>query len=150
MRELIEIVIKVFAAYLVFSTVGNYVPMALVPNAFSGPNSPYIGFLAAGVSVPIGIGIILWLRAPKIAKAALSPEVPGPVVPESGVVAAGVFLIGVYWFVRSASVLLTQLGSQASLNYGWFAVLILSVALILGNDFIAKVFRKIRAAGNNA
>ncbi|WP_028672510.1 hypothetical protein [Saccharospirillum impatiens] len=150
MRELIEIVIKVFAAYLVFSTVGGYAPLALVTDAFSGPNSPYIGFLAAGVSVPIGIGIILWFRAPKISKAALPSDEPGPIVPESGVVAAGVFLIGVYWFVRSSSVLLTQLSSQASLNYGWFAVMALSLALILGSDLMAKVFRKLRTAGTNA
>jgi len=150
MRELIEIVIKVFAAYLVFSTVGNYAPMALVLGAFSGSTSPLIGLIAAGVSAPIGIGIILWLRAPNISKTAVSTDSPGPVIPESGVVAAGVFLIGVYWCVRSISVLLTEMGSQVSMNYGWLAVLVLSVALILGNDFIAKVFRKIRTAGNNA
>lgn len=149
MRELIEIVIKVFAAYLVFSTVGNYVPLALVPDAFSGPNSPRIWFFAAGLSVPIVIGMFLWLRALKISKAAFSSEASGPVIPESGVVAAGVFLIGVYWFIRSVSVLLTQLGSQATINYGWCVVLVLSVGLILGNSSIAKVFRKIRAAGNN-
>lgn len=150
MRELIEIVIKVFAAYLVFSTVGNYVPLVLVPGAFSGPNSPHIWFLVAGLSVPIVIGIVLWLSAAKISRTTLSSEVSRPVIPESGVVAAGVFLIGVYWFVRSVSVLLTQLGSQASINYGWCVVLVLSVGLILGNSFIAEVFRKIRAAGNNA
>ncbi|MBS3805619.1 MAG: hypothetical protein KGY54_13815 [Oleiphilaceae bacterium] len=150
MRELTEIVIKVFAAYLVFSTVGNYVPLALVPDAFSGPNSPDIWFFAAGLSVPIVIGMVLWLRASKISKSAFSSEAPGPVIPESGVVAAGVFLIGVYWFVRAVSVLLTQLGSQVSINYGWCVVLALSVGLILGTNFIAKVFRKIRAAGSNA
>lgn len=150
MRELIEIVVKVFAAYLVFSTVGNYVPLVLVPDAFSGPNSPHIWFLVAGLSVPIVIGMVLWLSAAKISKTTLSSEVSGPVIPENGVVAAGVFLIGVYWFVRSVSVLLAQLGSQASINYGWCVVLVLSVGLILGNSFIAEVFRKIRAAGNNA
>ncbi len=47
MRELIEIVIKVFAAYLVFSTLGNYIPLALVPDAFSGQHSPHTWFFAA-------------------------------------------------------------------------------------------------------
>lgn len=150
MRELIEIVIKVFAAYLVFSTLGNYIPLALVPDAFSGQHWPHIWFLAGSLSVPIVIGMVLWLRAPKISKAALSSEASGPLIPESGVVSAGVFLIGVYWFVRSVSVLLTQMGSQASINYGWCVVLVLSIGLILGNSFIAKIFRKIRAAGNNA
>lgn len=150
MKELVEIIIKVFAAYLVFSTMGNYVPLVLVPDAFSGPNSPHIGFFAAGLSAPIVIGVVLWLRAPKISKAAFSAEVCRPIIQESGVVAAGVFLIGVYWFVRSASVLLAQLGSQASANYGWCVVMVLSVGLILGNSFIARIFQRIRTAGNNA
>ncbi|MGO1708002.1 MAG: hypothetical protein ACTHZH_10180 [Oleiphilaceae bacterium] len=150
MRALIEIVIKVFAAYLVFSTVGNYVPLAFVPGAWSGPNSPNIGYLAAGVLVPIGIGIILWLRAPKISKNAFSTETPGPIIPESGIVAAGVFLIGIYWLIRSFSVVVTQLSAQATINYGWCVVLILSVGLILGNNVLAKIFRKLRTAGTNA
>lgn len=150
MRELVEIVIKVFASYLVFSTAGNYVPLALVPGTFSGATSPAIWFFASGLSVPIVIGMVLWFRAPKISKAAFSSETSGPVIPENGVVAAGVFLIGIYWFVRSVSVLLTQLGSQASINFGWCVVLLLSVGLILGNSFIAKLFRKVRAAGNDA
>ncbi|WP_394170717.1 hypothetical protein [Saccharospirillum alexandrii] len=149
MRALVEIVIKVFAAYLVFSTVGNYVPLAFVPEAWSVPNSPRIGYLAAGLLVPISIGIVLWLSAPKISKNAFSTETPGPVIPESGIVAAGVFLIGVYWLVRSISVLVTQLSAQAQINYGWCVVLAFSVGLILGNDILAKVFRKLRTAGTN-
>jgi len=150
MRALIEIVIKVFAAYLVFSTAGNYVPLVFVPGAWSGPNSPNIGYLAAGVLVPIGIGIILWLRAPKISKNAFPTETPEPIIPESGIVAAGVFLIGVYWLIRSFSVVVTQLSAQAPINYGWCVVLILSVGLILGNNVLAKIFRKLRTAGTNA
>lgn len=150
MRELIEIVIKVFAAYLAFSTVGNYAPLVLVPGAFDELTSHSIGFFAAGLLVPVCIGIVLWLRAPNISEASLTSDVHGPVVPESGIVAAGVFLIGVYWFVRSLSVLLTQLGAQTSINYGWCAVLVFSIGLILGSNLITRIFRKIRTAGTNA
>ncbi len=150
MRALVEIVIKVFAAYLVFSTLGNYVSLAFVSEVWSGQNSPHIGYLTAGLLVPIGIGIILWLGAPKISRNAFSIETPGPVIPESGVVAAGVFLIGVYWLVRSFSAVITQLGAGAPINYGWCVVLVLSVGLVLGNNILAKVFRKLRTVGANA
>ena len=150
MRELIEIVIKVFAAYLAFSTIENYAPLVLVPGAVDELTSHHIGFVAAGLLVPVGIGVLLWLRAKNIAEASLPSDVPSPAVPESGIVSAGVFLIGVYWFVRSLSVLLTQLGAQTPINYGWGAVLVLSTGLILGSNLITRIFQKMRTAGTNA
>ncbi|NWN89948.1 hypothetical protein HLV39_00370 [Marinobacter adhaerens] len=147
MRALVEIIVKVFAAYLAFSTVGNYVPLAFSPEAWGGAHSPHLPYLTAGLLVPIIISIVLWLKAPKIAKASFSTDTPGPAIPESGVVAAGVFLIGIYWLVRSISILVTQLGAPSPINYGWLVVLLLSVGLILGNTLIAKVFRKLRTAG---
>ena len=99
---------------------------------------------------PSVLALFLWLRAPKISKNAFSTETPGPIIPESGIVAAGVFLIGIYWLIRSFSVVVTQLSAQATINYGWCVVLILSVGLILGNNVLAKIFRKLRTAGTNA
>lgn len=147
MKALIEIIVKVFAAYLAFTTLGNYVPLAFAPNAWGGENSPHIPYLLAGLLVPIIISIVLWLKAPKIAKASFSTDTPEPVIPESGVVAAGAFLIGVYWLVRSISILVTQLNEPSSVNYGWAVVLLLSVGLILGNRLIAKLFQKLRTVG---
>lgn len=147
MRALVEIVIKVFAAYLTFSTLGNYVPLAFSPGAWGGINSPHIPYLAAGLLVPIIISVGLWLKAANIAKASFSTDTPGPLIPESGIVAAGVFLIGVYWLVRSISMILTQLSAPSPINYGWGIVLLLSVGLMLGNSVIANAFRKLRTAG---
>lgn len=149
MKELIEIVIKVFAAYLIFSTLGDYAPLAFVPGAISGPNAPPMWYFISSIGVPLVIGFVLWFKAPGISHSSFSSEVSGPIILEDGLVTAGVFLIGVYWFIKSISVLLTQLGTQTPINPGWCAVSVLSVGLILGSRFFLKIYRKIRTAGND-
>ena len=152
MKALIEVVIKVFAAYLVFNSLITHIPLLAMSNVFIGSDPHPYAHVVVAFMVPIIIGIALWLGAPRLSSKVLSAEAadqPEPVVPEAGIVAAGVFLIGVYWFVRAIHSLLLQLGSPVDINYGWFAVIALSMGLILGNRYMAEIFRKLRTAGSD-
>ncbi|PHQ23643.1 hypothetical protein CLH62_20400 [Marinobacter guineae] len=148
MRELIEFVVKVFSVYLIFRTLGTYIPHALTPEVFNASNSLHFGYFAASLSVPIVVGIVLWVKAPHISETAFPIKRSGTPAGECAMMATGLMLLGVDVAVRSVSVVLNQLGSGTPINYGWVCILFLSVAVVLGHKVIVEGLRKVCTESN--
>ncbi len=56
---------------------------------------------------------------------------------------AGVFLIGVYWALKSVGIILSQFLNGGTVDYGYVSVLLISVFLILGGKFITNMYHKL-------
>ncbi|MFA0813851.1 hypothetical protein [Microbulbifer epialgicus] len=135
--------IKIFAAYLVLSNLGNSLPLFFQPGArVEAPTWALIGWLI----IPLVIGIALWFCASTIAQKIISVDAEETSLSEDGLVAAGTFLIGIYWALRSVGAIVGQLSSVGTVNYGYVIVFIISVLLIFGNKTIIRIYRKLRTA----
>ncbi|WP_444901888.1 hypothetical protein ACJJIG_00980 [Microbulbifer sp. SSSA007] len=147
MKQFSELTIKILAAYLVLSNLGNALPFIIAPASWgiSGPIpiAPVLG----SIVVPAVIGIILWVLAPKIAPKIIRSTDGDASISEKGLVAAGTFLIGVYWALKSVGVIVGQLFTQGTINYGYVTVLLISLAMIFGGRFVTTMYHRLRTAG---
>ena len=147
MKQFSELAIKILAAYLVLNNLGNAFPLFLAPESWGNgeplPIAPVIGW----VVVPAIAGIVLWVLAPQIAHKIFSASEQDTAISENGLVVAGTFLIGIYWALKSVGVIVGQLFAMGTVNYGYVAVLVVSLALVLGGRFVATVYDRLRTAG---
>ncbi|GAB2528958.1 hypothetical protein GCM10008940_34630 [Microbulbifer agarilyticus] len=110
------------------------------------PIWPLIGWLG----IPLMIGIVLWFSASKIAQKIIGNDEKDASLSEDGLVAAGTFLIGTYWGLKSIGTVVGQLSSVGTLNYGYVTVFAISMLMICGNKTITRMYRKLRTAGVTA
>ncbi|WKD49100.1 hypothetical protein [Microbulbifer spongiae] len=147
MKQFSELLIKILAAYLILRNLGNASPLFFLPEFWereeSLPIAPFVVFLLA----PILIGIVLWVLAPKIAQKIINSDENDAAISERGVVVAGTFLIGVYWALRSIGIVISEISTTRSIDFGNVAVFVISLALILGGKFITSFYRWLRTAG---
>lgn len=149
MKQFSELAIKILAVYLVLNYLGNALPLFLAPESWSNgeplPVAPIIGW----VVVPVIAGILLWILAPQIARKLFRSTEEDTAISEKGLVVAGTFLIGVYWALKSVGVIVGQLFAMGTVNYGYVAVLVIALVLILGGRFVAIFYHRLRTAGTS-
>ncbi|BBM00116.1 hypothetical protein [Microbulbifer sp. GL-2] len=147
MMQFSELAIKILAAYLVLNNLGNVLPFIItLKSSDSGQSIPIIS-VAGWVVIPFVIGIVLWILAPKIARKTIVSSDGDAAISEAGLVVAGTFLIGVYWALKSVGVVVGQLFSLGTINYGYVAVFIISLVLVLGGRFVVTMYHRLRTAG---
>ncbi|MDP5211283.1 hypothetical protein [Microbulbifer sp. 2205BS26-8] len=148
MKQFSELAIKILAAYFILGNLGNASPLLFVPEFWESkelvPTVPFIAMLAA----PIVIGIFLWILAPNIAQKIISSYEGETAISEHGLIIAGTFLIGVYWALRSIGIVIGEISTNGSIDYGNIAVFLISLVLILGGKFITSFYRWLRTAGS--
>ena len=150
MKQFSELAIKIFSAYLVLSNVGNIIPLFFPPAGWGTQSDVPIWPLIGWLGIPLTIGIVLWFLASSIAQKIIGKEGEDSSLSEDGLVAAGTFLIGTYWALRSVGTVVGQLSSVGTVNYGYVTVFAISVLLICGNKSITRMYRKLRTAGTTA
>ena len=112
MKPLIELSIKLFAAYLVLSNSSYVINLALWSNDDDLSINeaviwlPIIGYLV----IPLIIGVSLWFMSPRIADRLDYSDSPS--ISEKGVISAGTFVVGLYWLLHSIGVVLGQYSGQ--------------------------------------
>lgn len=150
MRPFSILLIRILAIYLVLNPL-----LAVLPTIFSPGSAELVDewllFLVAGVLIPLGAGLLLWLFAGALAKKIHGDAVPesGLTLSETGLVRAGSFLIGVYLFIQHMGIVLSQYASVGLIAYGSLIVIGLSVCLIVGANAIGKLYKKIKYAGSS-
>ncbi|MDQ7730608.1 hypothetical protein [Halomonas sp. SpR8] len=94
-------------------------------------------------------GVVLWFSARALANKIHAGSVVDPSVniSEAGLVRAGSFLIGVYLFVQHLGTTISQWAWGGIIAYGSLSVLVISVGLIVGANFMGKLYKKIKYAG---
>ena len=102
------------------------------------------------ILIPVLVGVILWFLAPKIALRVNQDTSEGHLPEERAIVSAGTFLIGVYWAMKSVTWILSQYFTTETVNYAGIVILGISVFLILGNNFIAHLYMRLRRYGVDA
>ena len=148
MRAFIIVAIRLFAVFLIADGVMSFLPqliaLAVANNLAEPVEIPYV-YLGTLFLFSAGIALALWLFAEKIA-IRVAPE-DGPVLGpgEERLVRAGTLLIGVFWLVRGAHVLIGQAIEVGSLNWGALLLVVLSILLILGAQAVGSVYQKLRA-----
>jgi len=147
MMQFSELAIKILAAYLALNNLGNFLPFIITLRSSDSGESMPIAVVVGWVVIPVIIGIVLWVLAPKIASKIILPSERDTAISEKGLVAAGTFLIGVYWALKSVGVVVGQLFSMGTINYGYAAVFIISLMLVLGGRFFVSVYHRLRTAG---
>jgi hypothetical protein len=101
------------------------------------------------VLIPLAVGIALWFLAPRIARRVYEDSSEGNLPEERAIVSAGTFLLGVYWAMTSLSWILSQYSTEETLSYVGIIIFGISVFLIVGNNFIARVYMKSRRDGDD-
>ncbi|AOS97725.1 hypothetical protein AUP74_02317 [Microbulbifer aggregans] len=147
MKQFSELAIKIFAAYLALSNLGNVIPLFFSPAAWGTQSDVPIWPLIGWLGIPLMVGFVLWFSASTIAQKAIGNGEEGTSLSEGGLVAAGTFLIGTYWALRSVGVVVGQLSSVGTVNYGYIMVFAISLLLIFGNKAITRMYRKLRTVG---
>ncbi|GAB2899528.1 hypothetical protein GCM10027180_31930 [Microbulbifer echini] len=122
-------------------------PLLLASGAWINREGAPVILVVGLAVIPIIMGILLWIYAPKIADKKISSSVKDDAISEGGLVVAGVFLIGVYWALKSVGIILSQFLNSGTVDYGYVSVLLISVFLILGGKFITNMYHKLRTAG---
>ncbi|WP_447528385.1 hypothetical protein [Vreelandella sp. TE19] len=144
MQAFSVVLIRVLAIYLIVTPV-----MVLWPAAMSasgvGEFDQWRLIVITGVLPALFIGALLWFKAPAIGQRLHRYEsAPSAALDEAGLVRAGSFLIGVYLLVQHLGGLLSTLGFAGRIDYGALAVILLSLVLILGVNFIEKLYHRFR------
>lgn len=147
MKQFSELAIKILAAYLVLNNLGNTLPLIIAGKSWGSGESIPFAVLVGWAVIPAAIGIILWVLAPRIVHRIIRSDEGDTSISEKGLVVAGTFLIGIYWALKSVGVIFGQNFSVGTVNYGYIAVFLISLALIFGGRFISMVYSKLRTAG---
>lgn len=147
MKQFSELAIKILAAYLALNNLGNFFPFVITPTSWGSGETIPIAAVVGWVVIPAVIGITLWVLAPKIASKIIISSEGDAVISERGLVAAGTFIIGVYWALKSVGIIVAQLFSVGTINYGYAAVFVISLILILGGRFVVTAYHRLRTAG---
>jgi len=96
---------------------------------------------------PFLVAVVLWFSARKLANW-MVPESNSTQLPnEMALVSAGTFLIGLYWAMRTIQALITLYPYGPRKLYTWIILLVVSIGLMLGTNFIAKCYSWLRTAG---
>jgi len=149
MKPLIELSIKLFAAYLVLSNSSYVINLALWRNDGDLLINeaviwvPIIGYLI----IPLIMGVILWFMSPRIADRLDYSDSPS--ISEKGVISAGAFVVGLYWLLHSIGVVLGQYVSQQTINWGHVVVFVMSFFLIFSGQAIVVAYIKLRRFGDS-
>ncbi|WP_447957646.1 hypothetical protein [Vreelandella sp. EE7] len=138
------LLIRVLAIYLVVSPL--YTLAFSLQNIFTAElESPWLPVMVTSLVVPLLIGAVLWLKAPTIAQKIHQSDTQADAsVDEAGLVRAGSFLIGVYLFVQQVGNVISRWEWGGGVTYASLAVLILSLALMLGSSFLQKLFYRFK------
>ncbi|PCF95774.1 hypothetical protein [Vreelandella nigrificans] len=148
MKAFSIILIRVLALYIALKPLLALAPMLFGPGSTSSYDE-WMVTLIAMIAMPIIVGVVLWFVAKPLANKVHptdKAEVKLPLT-ELGLVRAGSFLIGVYLTLQHIGIAISQWIWSGSIAYGPLAVIALGVGLIVGANFMGKLYKKIRCSG---
>ncbi|WP_172118296.1 hypothetical protein [Halomonas hibernica] len=142
MKPFSILLIRLLAIYLAITPLLSVSPLLFSPG-YDAELAQWLPWLAATAVIPIIAGIVLWFSAVTLANKFLGDE-PALTISEEGLVRAGSFLIGVYLFVQHLSTAISQWVWGGIVAYGSLAAVVLSIGLIVGARFLAKLYRRLK------
>lgn len=142
MKPFSILLIRLLAIYLAITPLLSVSPLLFSPG-YDAELAQLLPWLAATAVIPIIAGIVLWFSAVTLANKFLGDE-PALTISEEGLVRAGSFLIGVYLFVQHLSTAIGQWAWGGIVAYGSLAAVVLSIGLIVGARFLAKLYRRLK------
>ena len=146
MKSIAELILKLVALYLMLSNLGHLIQTLAVPGSWIDEREiPMLG-LVAWLGFPILIGLILWFSSSSLAERITKVDGESIEISEQGLVSAGVFLIGLYWVIKSIAIVLGQFLSAGELNYGYIIVFCLACYFVVGNKAVTRAYVKFRNA----
>lgn len=138
-----QISIRILAIYVLANSVNSaYSHLYLRSINFYDGDAVY--FLVAGsLVIAIVLSALMWFLAPKLAGKLVAGHDAQP-ISESGIVSAGSFVIGLYWFMKSLLMAITSYAGEQHLNIGALVLLFISVLIILGNKIVSDLYNRLR------
>ncbi|HCR98129.1 MULTISPECIES: hypothetical protein [Halomonas] len=145
MKPFSILLIRLLAIYLAITPLLSVSPLLFSPG-YDAELAQWLPWLAATAVIPIIAGIVLWFSAVTLANKFFGEEraEPALTIAEEGLVRAGSFLIGVYLFVQHLSTAIGQWAWGGIVAYGSLAAVVLSIGLIVGARFLAKLYRRLK------
>lgn len=142
MKPFSILLIRLLAIYLAITPLLRASPLLFSPG-YDAELAQWLPWLAATAVLSFIAGIVLWFSAVTLANKFLGDE-PALTISEEGLVRAGSFLIGVYLFVQHLSTAIGQWAWGGIVAYGSLAAVVLSIGLIVGARFLAKLYRRLK------
>ena len=145
------VLLRVLSIYLVAQGLEHSTRLLSMPNFWAEADMQNKLLVLTTFLTPLVIGVLLWLFSKKIALW-VSQEAQECWLPEEkSLVAAGTFIIGVYWAMTSFSAFLAiyNSGGLKRASYAWLIVLGISILLILGSNFVSRAYFWLRTFGSS-
>ena len=151
MKPFSELVLKVFSAYLMFSSLSNVIPLFFNRFIFNDGifSDEVLSFLIGWAVIPTAVGLCLWVFSSHIAQKFSGDPQSEVSITEQGLISAGTFLIGLYWAIKSVGMVIVEYSTSSNFNYGWLLVLFLSVGLMGSLKYSFYIYRKLRYLDSN-
>jgi hypothetical protein len=150
MKPFSILLLRVLSLYLVLTALFSFLPILFSSSRTQVFEAELFPILIASLLLPLVGGIVLWILAPWVSdRIHRYDEIEGSQSPinDSGLVSAGLFLIGMFLLVRNIAYLVGNYNVSKSVDFGAIFVVVVSLLLIVGNGFFTKIYKKIRYFG---
>jgi len=136
------LLIRILALYLVLQTLYSFLPVALSGNLKSLFTPELTVLIAATITLPIIVGLVLWRYAAFIADRIHPKEPLSLSINDHGIIRAGLFLIGITLFISHVGTLLNQYISFNEINIGSAFVVVVSLLLIFRSHLFINLYSR--------
>lgn len=144
MKSYAVITIRILAFYILANSANTaYSHLYLQQMNFYDGTSVY-WLIVGTLIVALSISVALWFSAPKMAARIVAGH-NDESISEAGVVSAGSFLIGLYWFIKSIAINISNAQNGHEVHIGAVFLLAVSLLVMLGNKYVSVAYTKLRS-----